>query len=209
MKKTKIISMCVLLAILLVVLFAYQDMIRRIWSFYRENAKDATVIIANNNDQTMKEVHSEFKKFNAQGYAYNLYPELEKLYQSRENWKYDKITWFNTSMKMLSFGADKAISINDWSKFVDLLDDAIAGYKQFIPINQETMAITYIHPIINLSKRLVSSPQYVIPHDTKKQIIDRIYTLKRLIGNAPEESTNDIKKKTLSDISIVITNLSQ
>lgn len=171
--------------------------------FFQYPAKDATIIIANDNDQTMKEVFPEFKKFNIYGYKEGEYPQLDSLYSSRQNWRFDKITWFNTSIKMQSYGAEKDIRNGDWNKYIILLDDCIAGYEQFIPKKQETSAITYLGPCLNLSKRIAMA-DISLPSTVSSQVIEKLNKIKSLIQVAPPESTNNFKEKALEELEEVL-----
>jgi len=181
-----------------------RDMAKRIWDHLWEKPRDAAVIVANDNDQTLTDVYDEFKTFNTRGYRDNAYPALDKLYHSKETWRTDTITRFSTSMKMLSYGADQAIRTGNWEKLTGLLDDATAGYRQFIPLRQETSAITYITPCLNLAERTAKSEILTIPVDVNQHMSEQMVQLKKLIKKAPEKSTNHFRQQALSSIDSTI-----
>lgn len=173
---------------------------------FQGDVKDAAIIVANDNDQTMRTVYSEFKEFDLNGYKDGRYPELDNLYSGRTSWRFDKITWFNTSIKMQAYGAEKFISQGEWDKYLILLDDCVSGYQQFIPLNQETSAITYLSPCLNLSERVASS-DLKISEEIKTQIITKMNKINTLFKKAPSESTNKFKKQAIDKIERIIKTL--
>jgi len=197
-----------LLSCLAATVWTSRGMIKRVWDHLREKPKDAAVVVANDSDQTMIGVFSEFITFHKEGYRDNAYPALDQLYHSRETWHTDSITRFSTSMKMQSYGADQAVSTTgDWQKLTALLEDAIAGYQQFVPLRQETSAITYVEPCLIVTERIAKSETLTIPADVRQHLLEQMTQLRKLIIKAPDESTNHFKQQALSSIENTITAL--
>lgn len=189
-----------LLVCLAVTVWTGRGVIKRVWDHLWEQTKDAGIVIANNSDPTMKDVMGEFEIFNKNGYRDNAYPALDQLYNSRKNWRYDSMANFCTSINMLSYGADQAISTGNWEKLTGLLDDAIAGYQQFVPLRQQTIAILYLKPCLNLAERTAKSETLTIPADVNQHLLAQMTQLKKILEKAPDESTNNFKQQALTSI---------
>lgn len=199
--------LCLILILCLVILVLIEW--RRLLAvFMQEDIKDAAMVVANDNDQTMRNVYDEFKKFDTSGYAIQRYPKLEELYASRKSWRLNEISEFSTSIKMQSFGVEKDITEGNWNTFSLLLDDCISGYEQFIPLKQETTAITYLQPALSLSKRIVMSGK-ILPPDIRQQVVVKLKTLRKLIKAAPTEATNNFKRLFLSDLNEIILKMNE
>lgn len=189
--------------VLCVIALSFSSFGKRVYSFLLQGKmKDASIVISNDRDQTMKEVFDEFKQFDQRGYAVEKYPELEKLY-SEKTWRLNKLSGFSTSIKMQSFGAEKEIMRGNWKNLIHLIDDCISGYKQFIPLNQETVAITYIYPALNVLKRIANQNKR-IPKDIRQDLIEKLIILKEIIKMAPTETSNNFKDQCLYDLKNVI-----
>jgi len=202
--KKKTVILCCLTLVGIFMLFVYRDLLLRLWTFRQEDTKDASIIAANINDATMIDVYDEFQEFDEKGYIPGKYLKLEQLYSNGTDWKTAKKTLFYTSVRMQTFGADKAAFDGRFEKLIELLDNMILGYKQFIDIRQEAMACIFIQPAINLTKRIVLSKQDKMPKDINAKIMDRMLHLRRFISKSPEEPTSDIKDKNLSKIDNII-----
>ena len=170
--------------------------------YLTKKPKDASIIIAIDSDETMKNVFYEFKDFSNYGYSVNKYPELEKLYNSKINWHWKKIEEFSTSIKMQSFGAEREIISRNYNNLLLLIDDCIAGYRVLSQYNHETSAITYILPAIKMLNR-VTSKQSNFPKEIKDELIIKLGVLEELIKNAPDENTNNFKNDILCEIKFV------
>ena len=191
-------SWLVLGVTLLTIVFCSPIFLRSI-KYLTKKPKDAAIIIAIDSDETMKNVFYEFKDFSNHGYSVNKYPELEKLYNSKTNWHWEKIEEFSTSIKMQSFGAEKEITFGNYTKLLPLLDDCIAGYRFLAQYNHETSAITYILPAIKMLNRVIFN-QSNFPKEIKNELIIKLGILEDLIKNAPDENTNNFKNDILCEI---------
>ena len=183
--------------VLCLVVFAFLPVGKRIFAYLFQVPKDASVVVANDNDQTMANVYYEFKEFNIQGYSQGRYPELEELYCSRENWHAKNIANFSTTVRMRSFGIEKEIYERKWENLVSYLDECISGYRQFVPFRQETAAITYLQPFMNTISRIANQGND-IPPTIKSQVIMKLEEFAEMVQHAPNESENRFKIKFLS-----------
>ena len=179
---------------------------KRIFQHLSERPKDASVVVANDNDRTMANVYYEFKDFDLHGYSQGKYPELEKLYRSRESWRRRDISDFSTSVKMQSFGIEKEICGKKWENLIPYLEECISGYRLFVPFRQETAAITFLRPFMNTIARIANRSNE-IPPDIRPQVIMKLAELVKLVKQVPDESSNRFKSEFISGIEESISKL--